>query len=69
MMIKYLKEVLMLQVELIEKANQALLVAEASGFEHTARALRLLISEVEQIPSLEMTEVSGVASYQGNVTN
>lgn len=47
----------MLQLELITRANQALLVAEASGFEHTVKALRLLIAEVEQVPNLEATVV------------
>lgn len=47
----------MLQLELITRANQALLVAEASGFEHTVQALRLLIAEVEQVPSIEATVV------------
>ncbi len=59
----------MLQNELILRANRALLVAEASGFQHTVRALRLLLSEVEQIPSLEITDVTGATSSQTNVRN
>ena len=34
--------------ELIERTNQALLVAEANGFSETEKALRFFLAELEQ---------------------
>lgn len=43
----------MLQKDIIERANHAMLIAQANGFERTADAIRVILDEIKTEPVLE----------------